>query len=86
MDRLRYREHLRYGPRIQPGGDMHRQHLEFMEWAKSYDTSKAPVRSLDLHNSWIRRLDCPVMELDSTNSVEELCDRICRQAGARQDG
>ena len=76
LQRLRSRELLRYGSRIQPGGDMHQQHLEFMEWAESYDSAKAPIRSLDLHTSWMKRLDCPVVELDSANSVEELCDQL----------
>ena len=82
MGRLRKREILRHGARIQPGGDMHRQHQEFLGWAESYDSAKAPIRSLDLHNRWMKRLDCPVLELDSTNPVEELCDQICEQTDA----
>jgi len=82
MDRLRERESLRHGPRIQPGGDMHRQHLDFLEWAESYDSAKAPIRSLDLHNRWMKRLDCPVLELNSTKPVGELCDQICERADA----
>jgi adenylate kinase family enzyme len=34
MARLLQREQQRYGSRIQPGGDMHAQHLEFMDWAR----------------------------------------------------
>lgn len=79
MDRLRRRERLRYGARIQPGGDTHQQHLEFLEWAESYDTARAPTRSLDLHFRWMKRLECPVIELDSTSTVEELCDQVCHQ-------
>ncbi|MEL7451330.1 MAG: AAA family ATPase [Pseudomonadota bacterium] len=82
LRRLRAREALRHGKRILPGGDMHQQHLEFMAWAESYDSGKAPIRSLDLHTSWMQRLDCPVLELDSANSTEELCDQILVQANA----
>lgn len=82
MQRLRSRENLRHGSRIQPGGDMHQQHLEFLEWAESYDVAEAPTRSLDLHTRWLKRLACPVLELDSAKPVEELCDRIFEQADA----
>ena len=81
MRRLRSREDLRHGARIQPGGDMHQQHLEFMEWAESYDSARAPIRSLDLHSSWMKRLDCPVIELDSENSLEVLCGQVLDKAG-----
>ena len=82
MHRLRSRENLRHGSRIQPGGDMHQQHLDFLEWAESYESAKAPIRSLDLHTRWMKRLECPVIELDSAHSVEELCDQVFEQADA----
>ncbi len=82
MARLRSRESLRYGSRILAGGDMHQQHLDFLAWAESYDSAKAPIRSLDLHGGWMKQLDCPVLELDSAIPVEELCDQVFEQAEA----
>ena len=82
MERLRDREVLRHGSRIQPDGDMHQQHLDFLDWAESYDTAKAPIRSLDLHHQWMKRLGCPVIELDSRSTVEELCNQVFEQADA----
>ena len=61
---------------------MHQQHLDFLKWAESYDSAKAPIRSLDLHKRWMKRLHCRVVELDSGRSVEELCDQVLEQAGA----
>ena len=76
MDRLARRERARYGDRIAPDGDMHATHIAFMDWARSYDTATAPVRSLDLHETWMRALACPAMRLDSSRPVAALCDEI----------
>ncbi|MEM9529314.1 MAG: AAA family ATPase [Pseudomonadota bacterium] len=72
LRRLRDREQQRYGDRIQPGGDMRRQHLDFMRWAKLYEKGRAPLRSLHLHRQWLLRMTCPVIELDSSASVQNL--------------
>ncbi len=74
--RMLEREQRRYGDRILPGGDMHTQHCEFIEWARSYDTATAPVRSLDLHQNWMRKLKCPIIQLDTARSTGELVGEI----------
>jgi hypothetical protein len=76
MARIHERERQRYGERIAPGGDMRAAHLEFMDWARSYDHAEAPIRSLDLHERWMRQLDCPIIRLDSAGPVDELCDEV----------
>jgi adenylate kinase family enzyme len=45
------RERERYGERIDPGGDMHRTHLEFIEWSRSYDAATTPGRNLASHRA-----------------------------------
>ncbi|WP_136069100.1 ATP-binding protein [Modicisalibacter radicis] len=82
MARIAERERARYGNRLLPGGDMHGQHLEFMDWAASYDHAKAPIRSLDLHERWMSGLTCPVLRLNSDSRVEELCDEIVNRVAA----
>ncbi len=76
MERIMRRECDRYGSRIESGGDMHATHIEFLDWARSYDHAKAPTRSLDLHEKWMKRLSCPILHLDSAAQVNDLCDRI----------
>ena len=76
MARLAERERARYGPRILPGGDLHAHHLDFMDWARSYDHARAPLRSLDLHERWMARLACPVLRLDAEQTVDALCDAV----------
>ena len=80
MQRLHDRERQRYGGRISPDGDMHQQHIEFMSWAKSYDSAKAPIRSFDLHELWMKRLSCPVLRLDSNQPIETLVQEVIRGA------
>ncbi len=81
LARLAVREQQRHGGRIGPGGDMRRQHEEFMAWAASYDTSGSAGRSLTLHEQWLKRLPCPVMRLDSAASVESLVASVMEQTG-----
>jgi adenylate kinase family enzyme len=86
MQRLAAREALRYGARIAAGGDLRARHLEFMEWAASYDSARAPTRSLDLHESWWPRLACPVLRLDSALPVTDLLGAVRAAAGIDHGG
>jgi hypothetical protein len=86
MLRLRERELARYGVRIQPGGDMYEQHQAFMEWAAGYDTARAPIRSLELHEHWMTTLPCPVIRLDAAVPTKELTGTVLmhlRSSGAQ---
>jgi len=71
MARLMARERERYGLAIQPGGDMHAQHLEFVEWARGYDQPGFPGRSLERHRAWLAGLPCPVVEIAGAPAFED---------------
>ena len=81
MQRIAERERKRYGTRIEPGGDMHQNHCYFMEWASGYDSAGMDMRSLELHEWWIARLSCPVLRLDSGDSVEVLSKAVLETIG-----
>lgn len=70
MERLIERERERYGHRIVPGGDMEKIHRDFLEWAARYDEGGMDVRSLVLHEHWMRSLPCPVLRLDAILPTE----------------
>jgi len=70
LKRLRSRELQRYGGRIQPGGDMYKDHKEFIKWAEAYDTGGLEIRSAKLHREWLKKIPCPIIEL----SGELTCD------------
>ena len=71
IPRIEAREQQRYGARIEPGGDMHAQSLEFIEWARGYDRPDFAGRSLARHRAWLAGMPCRVLELDGTRTVEE---------------
>lgn len=71
IGRLVKRERERFGSRIEAGGDMARQHLEFVEWAKSYDTGGLDMRSKARHDEWQKLLPCRVLHLDGAEELED---------------
>lgn len=67
LDRLRAREYAHFGERIREGGDMHRNHEEFIAWAAQYDTGDVTMRSRACHDAWQRTLPCPVLAVDGAD-------------------
>lgn len=74
--RIKTRESERFGDRILPGGDMYKQHQDFLEWAAAYDTGDVNMRSRALHDQWQKQLDCRQLVLDGGRPVEENLERI----------
>lgn len=71
ITRLMQREKERYGTRIEPGGDMYQQHLEFFEWAKSYDNGGMNMRSKTKHDEWQKLLTCELLCLDGIDTMAD---------------
>ena len=49
---------------------------EFLEWAAGYDDPAFPSRSLRSQQAWLDRLPTPVLQLDSSQPVDELCSQV----------
>jgi hypothetical protein len=75
IERLEKREAERFGERIREGGDMYKNHIEFIEWAKGYDNS-IDGRCRKVHEEWLRTIPCPVLRMDGTKPVDELLGQI----------
>jgi hypothetical protein len=71
MERLRQREHERFGARILPGGDMYEKSQQFFAWAASYDDGGLGMRSRRLHDQWLSTLPCPILCFEGAYSIEE---------------
>jgi adenylate kinase family enzyme len=71
MARIMEREQQRYGNAIAPGGSMRAGHLEFIEWASKYETTDESMRSLRLHEKWMRSLPCRCIRLEGALTIEE---------------
>lgn len=72
LERLRAREMVRYGSRIEPGGDRAESFAEFLTWASGYDDPAFDGRSLATHEEWLAGLDCPVVRVDTSRPVDQL--------------
>ena len=76
VSRLRQREKARFGSRIDQGGDMYEQHINFIEWAKSYDNGEMDIRSKRKHDEWQKQLNCKLIELNGADSLEHNISKI----------
>ncbi len=64
LHRLRQRELARFGwNQLRPGGVMHENHEEFLQWAARYDSGGLDMRSLARHESWLTQIPCPVVRI-----------------------
>ena len=78
LERIRQREHRKFGSRIEPGGDMYEIHRSFMDWAKRYDTGGPEIRSRRKHDQWQSLLCCPVLLLDGAESLDDNYQKVLK--------
>jgi adenylate kinase family enzyme len=72
LTRLRARELERYGrDAIAPGGPLHGAHVEFIDWARRYDTGGMEMRSRALHEAWLADMRAPALRLEGNRPVAE---------------
>ena len=72
MERIRQREYVQHGERIRKGGDMHQQHLKFLDFVAS--------RSLARIEQWAQTLACPVIRVDGTEPLVKNVEYIVKQS------
>lgn len=78
MERLKVREKQKFGDRIMPGGDMYINHIEFIEWARKYDTGSVDMRSKAKHDEWQKMLLCRQVVLNGADDLEENFKKVQR--------
>ncbi|NPD04519.1 hypothetical protein HN031_07455 [Nocardioides sp. zg-1308] len=83
LQRLRDREAVRYGDRIEPGGDLVESHAEFIAWAAGYEDPAFDGRSRAVHEEWLAGLACPVLRVDTAQPVEGLLQEIAEDPSHR---
>ena len=76
IERLKKREKQKFGNRIMPGGDMYENHLDFLEWAKNYDTGNVKMRSKAKHDEWQKQLQCKLLVLDGADDLQENFEKV----------
>ncbi len=70
IERIRIREKMKFGDRIECGGDMYQQHMDFVEWARKYDTGSVNMRSKAKHDEWQKLLQCKQIVLDGAADLD----------------
>lgn len=76
IERLKKRELYRYGEIIYTDGERNKLFHEFIDWAAGYDSGIARGRTLQAHEEWLKKLNCPILEIRGDNSVENRVDRV----------
>lgn len=76
IERLKIREKREFGDRIILGGDMYENYIEFIEWARKYDTGSVNMRSKAKHDEWQKLLPCRQIVLDGADDLEENYQRV----------
>jgi adenylate kinase family enzyme len=75
--RLRARESAKFGAAaLAPGGAMHRDHEEFIDWARSYDHGGLDMRSFARHETWLSGLPCPTLSFEGEGAVDDRVAQI----------
>lgn len=82
LERLRAREFKRFGAAVAPGGSIHKEVMEFLDWASHYDDGTREGRNLARHQAWLERLTCPVVRLDGARAVPDLVREVCQRIEA----
>jgi adenylate kinase family enzyme len=70
IDRIREREKEHFGSRIEMGGDMYQNHLEFIEWAAAYDIGDVNMRSKAKHDEWGKLLKCKQIIVNGEDNLQ----------------
>lgn len=77
LERLRKREHERYGNEIIINPERKIKFEEFMNWAKDYDYDTGIAnRTLNAHREWLSTLQSPVLELSGDDDIQQKIEII----------
>lgn len=68
INRVKSRAVEKYGNRVLPGGDMYESEQAFFQHVAN--------RSLDKLDQWVSTIDCPVLYVDGTQTIETLLTHI----------
>ncbi|MGF7038855.1 adenylate kinase [Mucilaginibacter lappiensis] len=71
MQRLQNRELQRYGDQIFNDPERAEMYRTFRQWASGYDDNTTNGRTLQVHETWLNQLSCPVLEIKGDTTVEE---------------
>lgn len=71
LERLAERELERYGSTIHTDPERAKLYREFMAWAEQYDNPDFTGRNIRVHERWLAKLSCPIIEIRKDTSIWE---------------
>lgn len=83
MQRLVNRELERYGDIIYTDPERSRLFREFYDWASKYDERDFSGRNIRVHEQWLSKVSCRVVEITGDTTVEERMRQLEEIMGER---
>ena len=71
IERVKNRSFQKFGNRMLSGGDLYEQEKRFFDLVKS--------RAENMVEEWVQSLNCPIIRIDGTKSIEENINLIIKQ-------
>jgi len=82
IQRLKDREFERYGDVIYTDPERIAAYQKFLEWAQAYDANAISGRTLHIHEAWLSKVTCPVLEIRGNTTVAQRIDLIMNKMQA----
>ena len=79
IQRLHTRELERYGNLIFTDPTRAKIYQDFVQWASGYDDNTTNGRTLQVHETWLGKVNCPVLEIRGDTTVSERIDLVLRK-------
>ncbi|MDN3547058.1 AAA family ATPase [Mucilaginibacter aquaedulcis] len=79
MQRLHTRELERYGDLIFTDPVRAKNYQDFVQWASGYDDNTTNGRTLQIHEAWLSKVSCPILEIWGDTTVEERVDLVLKR-------
>jgi len=76
VERINKREKIRFGKRIEEGGDLYNQHQEFLKWVSEYESNPETLRSRRQHLLWLEDVQVPVLRVTEELTMNELVNLV----------
>lgn len=78
MKRLEQRQRNQFGPRIDPGGDLAKEHVSFLEWADGYESRTEIGRNLATDRTFLESRCDHFMIVNENTPFQKLVARVIK--------
>lgn len=76
IERVKIREYNRFGEKNFNDPLRSKQYQEFIEWVSGYDNNSSTGRNLELHELFLKKVQCDTLEIRGDYTTEQRIDMI----------